>query len=106
MNIQLDKFTEGKLKEGLGGRPGYFKLFYDTEDCGCNGVLAIHILEQPLSTDIEVPVGPFTFLIDRQQEGQFDPELKLEADRNYPSYKVTSDAALYSTNVRVKDVRG
>lgn len=105
MNIVIDPFTEEKLTKSLAGRPGFFKLFYDTEDCGCNGVLAIEILERPLGTDIKVPVKAFTFLIDKQQESLFDKVLKLEADRAYPSFKVTSDSALYSTNVRVKDVR-
>nr|WP_260869125.1 iron-sulfur cluster biosynthesis family protein [Paenibacillus sp. Y412MC10] len=67
--------------------------------------MAIEILEQPLDTDIKVTVETFTFLIDRQQESLFDNVLKLEADRAYPSFKVTSDSSLYSTNVRIKDVR-
>ncbi|MGN7356757.1 iron-sulfur cluster biosynthesis family protein [Paenibacillus sp. SAF-054] len=105
MNILIDPYTEEKLAESLAGGPGFFKLFYDTEDCGCNGVLAIKIVEQPLDTDIQVPVNKFTFLIDKQQESLFDLVLKLEADRTYPSFKVTSDSALYSSNVRIKDAR-
>ncbi|GIP26373.1 hypothetical protein J23TS9_15030 [Paenibacillus sp. J23TS9] len=105
MIILIDSYTEEKLAKSLIGRPGFFKLFYDTENCGCNGVLAIEIVEQPLETDIKVSVKKFTFLIDMQQESLFDKVLKLEADRTYPSFKVTSDSALYSTNVRIKDDR-
>ncbi|WP_312876273.1 iron-sulfur cluster biosynthesis family protein [Paenibacillus agri] len=105
MIILIDAYTEDRLAQSLGERPGFFKLFYDTENCGCNGVLAIGILEQPLDTDIKVTVSTFTFLIDRQQESLFDNVLKLEADPTYPSFKVTSDSALYSTNVRIIDVR-
>ncbi|MEK5643422.1 MULTISPECIES: iron-sulfur cluster biosynthesis family protein [Paenibacillus] len=105
MNILMDSYPEEKLAQSLAGRPGFFKLFYDTEDCGCNGVLAIEILEQPLDTDIKVTVEKFTFLVDRQQESLFDNVLKLEADRAYPSFKVSSDSALYSTNVRIRDAR-
>lgn len=104
--ISIDAYTEEKLAESLAGRPGFFKLFYDTEDCGCNGVLVIHILEKPLETDITITVKQFTFLIDKQQESLFDNTLKLEADRAYPSFKVISDSALYSANIRIKDVRG
>lgn len=106
MIIQFDDYTEEKLSESLEGLPGYFKLFYDTEDCGCNGVLAIRILEQPLETDITVPVGSFSFLIDRAQESLFDDTMRLEADPAYPSFKVSSDSALFSTNVRITDGRG
>ncbi|WP_306431092.1 hypothetical protein [Paenibacillus sp. XY044] len=41
MIILIDPYTEEKLVKSLAGRPGFFKLFYDTENCGCNGVLAI-----------------------------------------------------------------
>lgn len=105
MIIFIDSYTEEKLANSLAGRPGYFKLFYDTENCGCNGVLAIEILDQPLDTDIRISVKNFTFLVDKQQESLFDDALKLEADRSYPSFKVSSDSALYSTNVRIKDAR-
>ncbi|GIO28917.1 MULTISPECIES: iron-sulfur cluster biosynthesis family protein [Paenibacillus] len=105
MIILIDPYTEERLAKSLAGRPGFFKLFYDTENCGCNGVLAIEIIEQPLETDIKITVKTFTFLVDKQQESLFDKVLKLEADRAYPSFKVTSDSALYSTNVRIKDVR-
>ncbi|WP_136605510.1 iron-sulfur cluster biosynthesis family protein [Paenibacillus dokdonensis] len=105
MIIVIDPYTEEKLTQSLAGRPGFFKLFYDTENCGCNGVLAIEILERPLDTDVKVPVNKFTFLVDKQQESLFDKALKLEADRTYPSFKVTSDSALYSTNVRIQDGR-
>lgn len=105
MIILIDSYTEEKLAKSLAGRPGFFKLFYDTENCGCNGVLAIEIVGQPLDTDIQVTVNTFTFLVDKQQESLFDNVLKLEADRAYPSFKVTSDSALYSTNVRIKDAR-
>ena len=52
MHIQLDPLTEGRLRESLGGKPGYFKIFYDTEDCGCNGMLVIRIVDEPSPTDI------------------------------------------------------
>ncbi|WP_151734052.1 iron-sulfur cluster biosynthesis family protein [Paenibacillus tengchongensis] len=105
MHIQLDPLTEGRLRESLGGRPGYFKIFYDTEDCGCNGMLVIRIVDEPSPTDIRFQEEPFVFLCDRQQEQQFDPVLRIEADPGYPSFKVTSDAALYGSNIRIQDKR-
>jgi uncharacterized protein YqkB len=38
MNIQVTPLAERKLTERLGGKPGFFKLLFDTESCGCDGI--------------------------------------------------------------------
>lgn len=38
MMIQVTPLAERKLKERLEDQPGLFKLFYDTEGCGCDGI--------------------------------------------------------------------
>ncbi|MEC0133502.1 MULTISPECIES: iron-sulfur cluster biosynthesis family protein [Paenibacillus] len=105
MHIELNALTVDKLKENLGERPGDFKLFFDTEGCGCNGVIVIQIISEPYATDIEVQKEPFIFFVDRQQESLFDEQMRLEADANYPTFKLSSDASLLGNNIRVKDIR-
>ncbi|WP_440962260.1 iron-sulfur cluster biosynthesis family protein [Paenibacillus nitricinens] len=105
MFIQLNSQTIEKLEKSLDERPGYFKLFFDTEGCGCNGVIVIQIISEPHHTDIEVQKEPFTFLVDRQQESLFDEQMRLEADENYPSFRLSSDSSLLGSNIRVKDIR-
>lgn len=63
MHIELNALTVDKLKENLGERPGDFKLFFDTEGCGCNGVIVIQIISEPYATDIEVQKEPLHFLL-------------------------------------------
>ncbi|UQZ36668.1 hypothetical protein C2I18_25915 [Paenibacillus sp. PK3_47] len=105
MKVLLNELTTQRLEDSLGGQPGNFKLFYDTEDCGCNGMLVIMIVKEPNATDIVFQQEPFVFLCDRQQESLFDEVMKLEADEGYPSYKLTSDSTLFGSNIRVKDAR-
>lgn len=105
MHVQLNALTAERLQASLAGEPGYFKLFYDTEDCGCNGMLVIRIVKEPNATDIVFQKEPFVFICDRQQESLFDEVMKLEADEGYPSYKLTSDSTLFGSNIRVKDTR-
>lgn len=105
MNVHMDPSTEKKLNEYMGARPGYFKLFYDTEDCGCNGVLTLQIIDQPLDTDIKVEADAFELFVDRQQQSLFDHTMKIIADPNYPSFTVRSDSSLFSSNVRIRDLR-
>jgi uncharacterized protein YqkB len=101
----MNAFTTGKLKQSIGDKGGIIKLFYDTEDCGCNGVLVLQVLDQPYPTDIQVENEPFTIFIDRQQAPLFDDIMSVEADPVFPVYKVASDDSVFSTNVPVKDLR-
>ncbi|WP_307588861.1 iron-sulfur cluster biosynthesis family protein [Paenibacillus wynnii] len=105
MIIKLNDLTTKRLEESLVDQQGCFKIFYDTEGCGCNGVIVILIVSEPLHTDIEIQKEPFVFLCDRQQESLFDEVMRLEADESYPSYKLTSDSSLFSNNIRIKDTR-
>ncbi|SET19684.1 iron-sulfur cluster biosynthesis family protein [Paenibacillus sp. NFR01] len=105
MHIELDPLTLSRLEDHLAGKPGVFKIFYDTEDCGCNGVLAIQIVDEPLATDIRFQEEPYPFVCDRQQESLFDDVMRLQAEENYPSFKVSSDSTLFGSNVRVTDKR-
>ncbi|KHL97591.1 hypothetical protein QW71_00270 [Paenibacillus sp. IHB B 3415] len=105
MHIQLNPLTEERLAQSLAGQPGQFKMFYDTEDCGCNGVLVIRIVSGPSPTDIVFQTEPFTFLCDRQQESLFDENMRLEAEEGYPAYKLTSDSSLFGSNIRVQNAR-
>ncbi|QDY85697.1 iron-sulfur cluster biosynthesis family protein [Paenibacillus polymyxa] len=105
IHLELDSLSVERLASVLSGRPGMFKLFYDTEDCGCNGVLVILVVDAPNATDIAVQSNSYSFWIDRQQEQQFDSRMRLEADPSYPSFKLSSDAGMFSSNIRIQDRR-
>ncbi|CAM3603280.1 MULTISPECIES: iron-sulfur cluster biosynthesis family protein [Saccharibacillus] len=105
MRIQMDEYTTGKLQEKLGGRPGSLRLIYDTINCGCNGIVTIQIADKPWDTDVKVEAEDFEVWTDRQQEQQFDPVMKLEADRGYPSFKLSSDGSVFSRDLRITDLR-
>ncbi|OBA06916.1 hypothetical protein A9P44_03455 [Paenibacillus polymyxa] len=105
IHLELDSLSVERLASVLSGRPGMFKLFYDTEDCGCNGVLVILVIDAPNATDIAVQSNSYSFWIDRQQEQQFDSRMRLEADPSYPSFKLSSDAGMFSSNIRIQDRR-
>ncbi|WP_226001436.1 iron-sulfur cluster biosynthesis family protein [Paenibacillus sp. BJ-4] len=105
IHLELDPLSVERLDSALSGRPGMFKLFYDTEGCGCNGVIVIQVITTANATDRIVQSEPYSFWVDRQQEQQFDSRMKLEADPNYPSFKLISDAGILSGNIRIQDVR-
>lgn len=105
MKIEMNEVTEQRLRESMGDGAGCFKLYYDVESCGCNGVLTIQLLDTPWKTDVVVQELPFKFVIDRQQQQQFDEIMTVEADPGYPSYKITGSTGLFSSNVRLHDLR-
>ena len=77
IHLELDSLSVERLASVLSGRPGMFKLFYDTEDCGCNGVLVILVVDAPNATDIAVQSNSYSFWIDRQHEQHFDIRMRL-----------------------------
>lgn len=105
MKLIANAWTEARLKDSLGAQPGYFKLYYDTEDCGCNGVLVLRIVDEPYPTDIQLAAEPFSFVVDGRQESLFDEVMRLEADPGYPSFRLVSDSSIISSDVRIRDER-
>lgn len=105
MRVDMTNLTKEKLAQSLGGQPGYFKLVGESEGCSAAGVYSLHLVSEPLPTDIAFESGGFTFLVDRQQEILFDDVLRLYAHENYPTYRLSSDSMLYSNNVVLKDKR-
>lgn len=105
MKIRMNDFTSAKIKESIGANGGSLRLFYDTEDCGCNGVLVLQLLDQPHATDLLVEESPFPVFLDRQQESLFDDVMIIEADPEFPVFKVASEGSLFNRNVPMKDLR-
>ncbi|RAV02360.1 iron-sulfur cluster biosynthesis family protein [Paenibacillus sp. YN15] len=105
MEVRMNAFTTEKIKQTMGDKGGIIKLFYDAEDCGCNGVLVLQVLDQPYPADIRVQDEPLAIFIDRQQAPLFDDIMNVEADPVFPVYKVASDDSVFSTNVPLRDLR-
>ncbi|WP_179036094.1 iron-sulfur cluster biosynthesis family protein [Paenibacillus sp. URB8-2] len=106
MKIQLTPLAEKRLKERLGSQPGTFKLFYDTVDCGCDGINVLLIQDKPDTGDLHVEAGDLPVVVGNQHEIFYEEQLKLDADENTSSFKLSSDSQLYGQNILVRDMRG
>jgi uncharacterized protein YqkB len=105
MNIQVSPLAEQRLTQILGDQPGYIKLFYDTEGCGCDGIIVLKIVSGPDNGDLEVQAGDLPFLVSRQQAIYFEESMRLDADEKFPSYMLYSDSTYYNKNVQTRDIR-
>lgn len=105
MELHISTLAKERLLKSLGDQPGYFKLFYDTEGCGCNGVIVILIVDQPDQFDVEIDTNLLPFLVDPKQQHNLDESMKLDSEENYPAYKLSSDSNSFGSNIRVRDIR-
>ncbi|MGQ8872623.1 iron-sulfur cluster biosynthesis family protein [Paenibacillus sp. TSA_86.1] len=105
MIIQVSPQAEARLVEQLDDRPGFFKLFYDTDGCGCDGITVLLILNERDSEDVSVEAGSLPFVINKQQQTYFEPCLRLQSENNFPSFRLSSDSMIYGSNIKVHDLR-
>lgn len=105
MRIQVTPVAERKLRERLQDQPGLFKLFYDTEGCGCDGINVLLIVKEARPGDMPVEAGGLPFIISRQQEIFYEEQMRLDAEERFPSFKLDSDSQIYGKNIQVRDLR-
>lgn len=105
MHIQITDLAAARLTESLNDRPGYFKVIYDMEGCGCNGIIAILIVDEPEALDVQIETNLVPFYVDPKQQLNLEQHMKLDTEPNYPSFKLSSDSGVLSSNVRVRDAR-
>ncbi|QLG41027.1 MULTISPECIES: iron-sulfur cluster biosynthesis family protein [unclassified Paenibacillus] len=105
MHIQITDLAAARLTESLNDQPGYFKVIYDMEGCGCNGIIAILIVDKPEALDVQIETNLVPFYVDPKQQLNLEQHMKLDTEPNYPSFKLSSDSGVLSSNVRVRDAR-
>lgn len=105
MHIQITDLAAARLTESLNDQPGYFKVFYDTEGCGCNGILVLLIVDEPAALDEQIETNLVPFYVDPKQQLNLEQHMKLDTEENYPSFTLSSDSGVLSSNVRVRDTR-
>lgn len=105
MHIQVTPLAERKLTERLGGRPGLFKLFFDTEGCGCDGINVLLIVDEAAPGDIVIETGSLPFIVSGQQEIFYEERMRLDGEERFSSFKLDSDSQIYGKNILVRDIR-
>lgn len=105
MKIQVTPLAGRKLKERLGDQPGLFKLFYDTEGCGCDGINVLLIVNEAQPGDVSVDAGELPFIVSRQQEIFYEEQMRLDAEERFSSFKLDSHSQIYGKNILVRDLR-
>ncbi|MNN12523.1 hypothetical protein D3C76_87580 [compost metagenome] len=105
IKIEITPLAEQRIQETLGDKPGVIKLIYDTEGCGCDGINRLLIQRESGKFDTPIDAPPFNFVVDQQHQIFYEANLRLDAEANYPVFKLSSDSSIYSTNVSIEDLR-
>ncbi|MDO7905567.1 iron-sulfur cluster biosynthesis family protein [Paenibacillus sp. JX-17] len=105
MKIQLTALAAERLLDKIGTEPGYIKMFYETQDCGCDGITVLLIVDEPAKDDVPVDTDTVPFIIDKLHAVYYEESMRLDTDPTYPSYTLNSDSMTYSRNITVRDIR-
>lgn len=105
IKLEVSPLAERRLQENLGEQPGVIKLYYDTEGCGCDGISTLLIQNERGKYDIPIEAGSLSFVVDQQHQIFYEEMLWLDAEENYPAFKLSSKSSTYSSNVQLRDMR-
>ncbi|GGH53303.1 hypothetical protein GCM10008014_20870 [Paenibacillus silvae] len=105
MHIQITDLAAQRLTESLNDQPGYFKVFYDMEGCGCNGIVVLLIVDEPAALDEQIETNLVPFYVDPKHQLNLESSMKLDAQANYSAYTLSSDSGVISSNLRLRDAR-
>lgn len=105
IKLEVSPLAERRLQEKLGEQPGVIKLYYDTEGCGCDGVNTLLIQNEKGQFDLPINAGALSFVVDQQHQIFYEDALRLDAEENYPAFKLSGKSSTYSTNVQLRDMR-
>ncbi|MCM3783911.1 iron-sulfur cluster biosynthesis family protein [Neobacillus mesonae] len=109
MKINLSHKAAELLTKNLGSRPGFIRLMYDSEGCGCavSGVPAFRIVDEQEDSDmvIESNVPELTFILDSQKAVFFEEELNLSTDPGDLSLRLSSSGQHYGLYLFPRDDR-
>lgn len=106
MYIHLTDDAREAINEriGTGSTACYLTLVYDTEDCGCNGLPALHLVSTIEETDVLVDSNGPPMATDKARMIYFEERMKIDRSGS-SSFKLSSDSQTYSSNVKLVDRR-
>ncbi|WP_230202412.1 iron-sulfur cluster biosynthesis family protein [Paenibacillus ihumii] len=105
IKLEVSPLAARRIQEKLGEQSGVIKLYYDTEGCGCDGINTLLIQNRQGEFDIPLDAGDLSFVVDRQHQIFYEDLLWLDAEENYPTFKLSSKSSTYSSNVQLRDLR-
>ncbi|MDO3411847.1 iron-sulfur cluster biosynthesis family protein [Saccharibacillus sp. CPCC 101409] len=109
LTMKLSPEAQTLFEQKFAGRPGYIRLAYDNEGCGCSlsGAIALWLIDAPVATDEAVEsAGGLRFIVDKNDAVYFDRNLSITISGfDKTSVRLASDGQSYGSSIRIEDRR-
>lgn len=92
MNLKITVAATNKLKEKFSGRPGYLKLKYDIDGCGCavNGVAVLWLESERFENEHKLETNSIPVYVEKSKEVFFDEQMTIDYSESAGCYQLKS----------------
>ncbi|MCA1058237.1 iron-sulfur cluster biosynthesis family protein [Rossellomorea aquimaris] len=95
MKIQLTNEATRKIQDKMNieNKPGYLKLKYDTEGCGCvvSGIPTLWFVSHPVEgEDVQIETNSYPILVEKSKMVFLDEELKIDFSPQSNTFQLKS----------------
>lgn len=109
LTMRVSPEAQALLQQKFGGRPGYLRVAYDNEGCGCSlsGAIALWIVDERKTSDLEIASDSgIPFIVDRNDAVYFDENLSITISGfDKSSVRLASDGQSYGSSIPLEDRR-
>ncbi|NGZ74462.1 iron-sulfur cluster biosynthesis family protein [Saccharibacillus alkalitolerans] len=97
------------LEQKFEGRPGYLRVAYDNEGCGCSlsGAIALWLVDEAKASDLAFSTASgLPFIVDKNDAVYFDQDLSITVSGfDKSSVRLASDGQSYGSSIAIEDRR-
>ncbi|MCQ4085639.1 iron-sulfur cluster biosynthesis family protein [Saccharibacillus sp. JS10] len=109
LTMKVSPEAQTLLNGKFGDQPGYLRVAYDNEGCGCSlsGAIALWLVDEKKSSDLSISSESQTsFIIDQNDAVYLDQNLSLTISKFGPtSLRLASDGQSYGSSIAIEDRR-
>lgn len=105
MQMTITEAAEKKLNERIAGKPGYLKLVYDIEGCGCavSGVPTLWLVDVVGADDIELKTATRSIYMEKEKQIFFDETMSLDFHVNSNCFQLKSPGQYLNARMSLVD---
>ncbi|QDH23515.1 iron-sulfur cluster biosynthesis family protein [Saccharibacillus brassicae] len=109
LSMKVSPEAAALLQSKFGGHPGFIRLAYDNEGCGCSlsGAIALWIVDKAEASDLSVSSDSgLDFIVNRSDAVYFDERLSITISGfDKTSVRLASDGQSYGSSIPIQDRR-
>lgn len=109
LTMRVSQEAQTLLMKKFDGQPGYLRVAYDNEGCGCSlsGAIALWLVDEQKASDLTIASDSgIAFIIDKNDAVYLDQNLSITISGfDKSSVRLASDGQSYGSSIRIEDRR-